>query len=130
MTEQRAEAVPDGGRVDHYESVPVETERIIRSATIWTGAAIIAPLIGLAPLVAAGWRPADLPIDLAIAFWVGAVGAAAGLGLLIWAGCPVLGFQLVQAYRQKVPCIRIGIVLNPAGLLLAGLAVLLSPAVR
>jgi hypothetical protein len=38
------------------------------------------------------------------------------------------GFRLAEAYRQKVVCIRVGIVLNLSGMTLAGLAILLSPA--
>lgn len=113
---------------DPFESVPQETDRIIRTGTIWTAAAVVTPALGLGPLLAAGWRPSDLPVVLAVAWWIGAVAAAAGLALLVWAGCPVLGFRLEQAYRQKVHSIRIGIVLNLSGMALAGLAVLLSPA--
>ncbi len=49
------------------------------------------------------------------------------MALLIWAGCPVLGFGLRDAYRQKVFCIRVGIVTTLSGFTLAGLAILLSP---
>jgi hypothetical protein len=39
----------------------------------------------------------------------------------------VLGFRLEQAYRQKIVSIRVGIVLNVSGTVLAGLAILLGP---
>jgi hypothetical protein len=110
------------------DSVPAETARIMSTGSLWTAAAVITPAIGLGPLLAAGWRPSALPVELAVAWWLGAVAAAAGLALLIWAACPVLAFTLDRAYRQKVPSIRIGIVLNVSGMTLAGLAVLLAPA--
>jgi hypothetical protein len=110
------------------ESRAVETQRIIRSGTTWLAAAVLAPVIGLGPLVASGWRPVELPPPAQLAFWLGAVAAATGLAGLVWAGCPVLGFRLPQAYKQKVVSIRVGIVLNVSGMALCGLAILLSPA--
>jgi hypothetical protein len=117
------EHVGDGSR-----SARDEIERIVRGATIWTATGVLTPAVGLGPLLASGWRPADLPIDLEVAWWFGAVVAAVGLALLIWAGCPALGTGLESAYRQKMQSVRFGIVLNVAGLAIAGLAVLLSPA--
>ncbi len=104
----------------------VEIQRIIRSATIWTAAGVLAPVIGLGPLVASGWRPADLGGVPEVIFWIGAVAAGLGLASLVWAGCPVLGFTLENAYKQKVTCIHIGIVVNLAGMAVCGIAVLLS----
>lgn len=110
------------------ESRAVETQRIIRTGTVWLAAALIAPAVGLAPLLASGWRPADLPPPALVAFWLGAVAAGLGTAGLVWAGCPVLGFPLAEAHRQKVFCIRVGIALDVSGMALAGLAILLSPA--
>ena len=110
------------------ESRAVETQRIIRTGTTWLAAAALAPVIGLGPLVASGWRPLGLPPLAELGFWLGAVAAALGVAALVWAGCPVLGFRLAEAYQQKVVCIRVGIVLNLSGMALAGLAILLSPA--
>jgi hypothetical protein len=110
------------------DSVPVETARIMRTGSLWTAAGVVTPAVGLGPLLASGWRPAALPVELAVAWWLGALAAAAGLALLIWAGCPVLAYTLDRAYRQKVASIRIGIVLNVSGMVLAGAAVLLAPA--
>lgn len=118
------EHVDDGSR-----SARAEIERIVRSATVWTATGVLAPAAGLGPLLASGWRPADLPVDLAALWWFGAVVAAAGLGLLIWAGCPAPGAGLEDAYRQKMQSVRFGIVIDVAGMAIAGLAVLLSPAV-
>lgn len=111
---------------DPVETKPVEIRRIMRTGTVWSAAGVVTPAVGLGPLLASGWRPADLPALLAAGWWVGAVAAALGLALLIWAACPVLAFPLEQAYWQKVHSIRIGVVLNVAGMALAGLAVLLG----
>lgn len=110
-----------------YEDTEAETERIIRSGTIWLGAVIIAAALLLGPSVAAGWRPSALPVPFDLAWWLGALAASVGIGLLVWAGCPVLGFRLAEAHRQKVPSIRIGIVMSLSGIAFAGLAVLLAP---
>jgi hypothetical protein len=104
-----------------------EVQRIMRTGTVWAAAGALAPALALGPLVATGWRPAELPLLAATAWWVGVVAAAVGLALLVWAGCPVLGFGLDEALTQKIFSIRVGIVLNLGGMALAGLAVLLSP---
>ncbi|MCS5734102.1 hypothetical protein [Herbiconiux daphne] len=112
----------------HDVSSPdAEVQRIMRTGTVWAAAGALAPALALGPLIASGWRPGDLPLLAATAWWVGAVAAAVGLALLVWAGCPVLGFRLDEALTQKVFSIRVGIVLNLGGITLAGLAVLLSP---
>jgi hypothetical protein len=110
-----------------FESATAETGRIIRTATVWTAAGVIAPAVALGPLLASGWRPAQLMLPAAVAWWVGAVAAGIGVALLIWAACPVLGFPLEQAHPQKIFSIRVGVVLNVGGMALAGLAILLSP---
>ena len=116
------------GRVSEpFESPIAETARIIRTGTIWTAAAIFSPAAALGPLLASGWRPTQLILPAAIAWWVGVVSAGIGLALLIWAACPVLGFPLEQAHLQKIVSIRVGIVLNLSGMAVAGLAILLSP---
>ena len=112
---------------DSFESAGAETARIIRTGTIWTATALLTPAIALGPLLASGWRPTHLPLVFGVMWWVGVVAAAIGLALLIWAGCPVLGFPLEQAHRQKIFSIRSGIVLNAAGMAVAGLSVLLAP---
>jgi cation transport ATPase len=105
----------------------VEVQRIMRTGTIWTMAGSIGPALILGPMLASGWRPTELPLLGATAWWVGVLAAAIGLALLVWAGCPVLAFGLAEAYAQKVFSIRVGIVLNLSGMALAGLAILLSP---
>lgn len=108
-------------------SIESETARIMHTGTIWLGAVIIAAALLLGPSVAAGWRPADLPVPFDVGWWFGATVAAVGIGLLVWAGCPVMGFPLADAHRQKVPSIRVGIVLSLSGIAFAGLMVLLAP---
>ncbi|HEY4152627.1 MAG TPA: hypothetical protein VGM38_04840 [Pseudolysinimonas sp.] len=109
-----------------FDSLEAETDRIIRTGTIWTAAAVIAPALILGPLMAAGWRPDQLPGFGEVFWWIGAIGAAVGVALLIWAGCPVLGFPLAQANAQKIFSIRVGIVLNVSGMALSGMALLLG----
>lgn len=108
------------------ESIEAETERIMRTVTIWLAAVVVTAALLLGPSVAAGWRPTDLPVPFDAAWWLGALAGACGVALLVWAGCPVLGFALEDAYRQKVFSIRVGIVLSLSGIAFAGLAVLLA----
>jgi hypothetical protein len=108
------------------ESPEAETERIMRTGPIWLGAVTISAAMLLGPSVAAGWRPADLPAPFDAAWWFSAMIATVGVGLLVWAGCPVPGFTLERAHRQKVFSIRVGVVLSLGGMVLAGAAVLLA----
>lgn len=111
-----------------FESDVAETERIIRTGTIWTAAGLVAAAAALGPLLASGWRPADLPVVADVAWWVGTVAATVGLALLVWAGCPVPSFTIEEAHRQKVFSIRVGIAMTLGGMVLAAFAVLVSPA--
>jgi hypothetical protein len=110
-----------------FDSAVAETARIIRTGTIWTAAAAVSAALVLGPLLASGWRPSQLPLPAAIAWWIGVVAAGLGIALLVWAACPVLGFPLEQAHPQKIFSIRVGIALNLGGMALAGIALLLSP---
>ncbi len=89
---------------------------------------MVTPALALGPLVASGWRPSQLPGAAAVIWWIGVAAAAVGLCLLVWAGCPVLGFPLVQAHAQKIFSVRVGIVMNLSGMAVAAMAVLLVPA--
>jgi hypothetical protein len=111
-----------------FESAEAETGRIIRSATIWLGATIVTAALLLGPSIAAGWRPADLPLQEQAVWWFGVIVAACGIAALVWAGCPTLGYPVAQAWRQKRICVRVGIVASLAGMAVAGLSVLLAPA--
>jgi hypothetical protein len=120
MTDLRT---PDRTDLDSPE---VETERIMRTSPTWLAAVTISAAMLLGPSVAAGWRPADLPAPFDAAWWLSAIIATVGIGLLVWAGCPVPGFTLDRAHRQKQFSIRVGIVLSLGGIVLAGAAVLLA----
>lgn len=118
---------PASYRMHEVASEPEELKRIISVGSIWSAAAIIAPALVLGPLLASGWRPYELPLAAAIVWWIGAAATAIGLCLLIWAACPVLAFTPQDAYKQKVFCVRVGIVLNLAGMTVAGLVLLAMP---
>lgn len=115
------------GVSEPFESAEAETDRIIRSGTVWTSAAMIAPALVLGPLLASGWRPSELPIAAAVLWWLGAAAAGLGTALLVWAGCPVLGFPLQQARAQKIFSVRVGIAMTVSGLALAALVLLIAP---
>ena len=117
----------DAYRTDPVASQPEELKRIMSTGTIWAAAGMIAPALVLGPLLASGWRPVELEFAAFIVWWVGAAVGAIGLCLLVWAGCPVLAYTPQNAYRQKVFCIRVGIVMNLAGMTIAGLVVVVQP---
>jgi hypothetical protein len=114
-------------RTDPVASQPEELKRIMQTGTIWAAAGMIAPALVLGPLLASGWRPVELEFAAFLVWWIGAAVGAIGLCLLVWAGCPVLAYTPQNAYRQKVFCIRVGIVLNLAGMTIAGLVVVVQP---
>jgi len=109
------------------ESVAEEVKRIDFTGTFWFAGALIATAIPLGGLFSAGWRPSDLPPGLVELWWFGALLMVAGMSGLVWAGCPVAGFPLPEADRQKVVAIRAGIVVYGIGAVLSLVAVLLSP---
>ena len=100
----------------------------MRTGTIWVAAVVFSSAAAYGPLLASGWRPTELPVLAAVVWWVGAVAAGIGLALLVWAACPVMGFPLEQAHRQKIFSIRVGIAMNLSGMAVAGLALLLTRA--
>ncbi|MGV3714359.1 hypothetical protein [Pseudolysinimonas sp.] len=113
--------------VPAIETPEAETERIIRSGTLWLAAVVVTAALLLGPAVAAGWRPTDLPSGEQLAWWIGAVGAGLGTAALVWAGCPTLGYPVAEAWKQKRMSIRFGIVASLAGMAICGLAVLIAP---
>ena len=117
----------DAYRTDPVASQPEELRRIMHTGTVWSAAAMLAPALVLGPLLASGWRPAELEFPGNLFFWVGAASGAIGLCLLIWAACPVLAYTPQNAYKQKVFCVRVGIVMNMIGMALAGLIVVVQP---
>jgi hypothetical protein len=103
-----------------------EIERVMQTGAMWLAAVTISAAILLGPAVGAGWRPSDLPAPYDAVWWFGAFVAAGGVALLVWAGCPVPGFTIKRAHRQKMFSIRVGIVLSLSGIVVGGLAVLLA----
>ena len=127
MSGARASARAEEQPVDEpFTSLAAELNRIDFTGTIWFGATAIASTVPLAILLASGWRPGDLSPILAAVWWLGAVATASGIAALAWAGCPVLGFSMTEADRQKSLCIRLGTLLYIAGTIVAGAAILLS----
>lgn len=112
---------------DPIDSASAESVRIIRSGTIWVASATIAAGAGLGPLVASGWRPSVMPGGEQAVWWIGMVIAGLGLASMVWAGCPTLGYSIQEAWVQKRRTIRAGIMLNLAGFVIAGIALLISP---
>lgn len=117
----------DAYRTDPVASQPEELRRIMQTGTVWSAASMLAPGLVLGPLLASGWRPAELEFPAAIFWWVAAAAGAIGVCLLIWAACPVLAYTPQNAYRQKVFCVRVGIVMTMVGMTLAGLIVVVQP---
>ncbi|GAB3605078.1 hypothetical protein GCM10027413_04870 [Conyzicola nivalis] len=122
-------SIPDAiaGTVDD-ESDSAELRRILFSGTVWFAAAVISAGIPLSGLLAAGWRPADLPLPADLVWWGGAAIALIGVAGLGWAGCPVLAWDAATALKQKRLCIRGGMVLFLLGTVAASVAVLAVPA--
>lgn len=108
------------------ESPAAEVQRIDFTATIWFASATLASAIVLGCLKIEGWHPLALPLPAAIAWWAGCGAVLLGIMGFAWAGCPVLGFPLEQADRQKRFCVRTGVVLYVAGSVLVALVVMLA----
>jgi hypothetical protein len=122
-------SAPDAitGAVDD-ESDSAELRRTLYSGTVWFAATIVAAGVPLSGLLAAGWRPADLPLLAGLVWWFGAAIALVGVAGLGWAGCPVLAWDAETALKQKRLCIRGGMVLFLVGAVAASVAVLAVPA--
>ncbi len=115
----------DGGLMAPEQNV----QRIMRTGTVWFAAALGAIALFMGPLLASGWRPADLPPALDGLWWLGSVGVAASLGLIGWSGCPILEVDVPTADRNKSRTMQLG----TATLIVAGtlclFAVVAGPAV-
>jgi hypothetical protein len=110
------------------EASPVaELRRIDLTGTIWFAAGLVAAATVVAALMLAGWRPAQLPVGAAVAWWAGAALVVLGLGGFAWAGCPVFAFAPEVAHRQKAFTIRAGLAAYAVGGVLSCLVVLLGP---
>lgn len=103
-----------------------ELRRLDEAGALWFGMTLIAGAVGLAGLVAAGWRPGDLAAPFAVVWWAGAVLAFGGVACLGWAGCPVLGATLRGTLRGKSVTVRVGLVVYLVGTAAAAVAVLVG----
>jgi hypothetical protein len=99
---------------------------IVSVGGLWFAAAVVAAAVGLAGLLAAGWRPSDLHGAGDALWWTGAAVAAGGIGALAWAGCPVVVPESHPATERKSLSIRAGVVAFLVGAVCSGLAVLLA----
>lgn len=112
---------------ENVSSPASELRRIDFTGTIWFAATIIATTAPLGMMLAAGWHPSDLIPVLAVVWWFGATAIVVGIASLAWAGCPVVGFSLEEADRQKSFCIRAGVILYLGGTVAAIFALLINP---
>lgn len=100
-------------------------KHVVFTGTVWFCGAIVAALLPLSGLLAAGWRPRDLRGGEAL-WWIGAVVAFVGVLCIAWSGCPVVTHDPGRAAGRKSVTIRAGIVLLLAGLAVATVVVLLA----
>ena len=114
-------------RAEEFRSPVEEVQRIDFSGTIWFGSTLIASAVTLTGLLEAGWRPADLPMGNAVAWWVGAALAVIGIAGIAWAGCPVNGPNLDWDDKAKSIAIRASLGTFAVGSVIALLGVLLAP---
>ncbi|MET4783442.1 hypothetical protein [Glaciihabitans sp. UYNi722] len=103
-------------------------QRIMWTGTAWFAAAVGAVAIVLGLLLSSGWRPARLPGDLEVLWWIGSGLVALSIGLIGWSGCPILEVDLPTADRNKTRTMRLGTMLFIVGSAVAMFAVLLGPA--
>jgi hypothetical protein len=113
---------------DSLIALRAQVERISSSGTIWFGATLLGAAIPLAGLLDSGWRPSDLPLPNAIAWWLGSALVVVAIGSIAWAGCPVWVYEIETEHRLKARAIRGGLLVFGVGAVLSMLAVLLAPA--
>lgn len=107
----------------------VDVQRIMRTATIWFSAAVLADALVMGLVLASGWRPALLSEGLAIFWWASALVHGISIGLLAWSGCPILEVSVPVANRNKSKSMQLGTLLFIVSGAAVLLALLLSPAV-
>ena len=103
-------------------------QRIMWTGTFWFIAAIGAVAVFAGLLLAAGWRPSQLPGGVQVLWWVSAAIVTLSIGLFGWSGCPILEVDVPTADRNKTRTMQLGtlfFILGGAG---AVFAVLLGPA--
>ncbi len=99
---------------------------VVFTGTIWFCGAIVAALLPLSGLLAAGWRPARLGAPGAAIWWVGTAVAFLGVVGIAWSGCPVVTADPGTAARRKSLAIRAGLALLLAGFTVSTVTALAS----
>ena len=102
-------------------------QRIMWTGTAWFAAAVGSVVVTLGFLLGSGWRPAVLPVGLAVAWWIGASLVILSIGLIGWSGCPILEVSVPVADRNKTRTMQLGTLLFIVGGAVALFAVLLGP---
>ena len=113
------------------ETLKTDSAEVLRTdftGTIWFGSSLIATALPYSGLLASGWRPAQLPGDDQIIWWLGSVLVVVGIFGLAYAGCPVLGLPLPRERRLKDVAVQGGLIVFGIGTVVSALAVLLAPA--
>jgi len=108
-------------------SVTAQLKRMDFSGGLWFAASLIAGVLPVALLVSGGWRPSDLPNPESAMWWFGSILTLAAVCAFGWGGCPAYAFTPEVALRQKIYCMRAGVVLFIAGSTLSMFAILVSP---
>jgi hypothetical protein len=133
MTEERVLDLPHSREKDVLVTDDLMTpennvQRIMRTGTVWFGAAVGSVAIALGLLLSSGWRPAVLSTGLSVLWWIGSGFVAVSIGLIAWSGCPILEVDVPTADRNKTRTMRLGTMLFIVGSAVALFAVLLGPA--
>lgn len=100
-------------------------KHVVFTGTVWFCGAIVAALLPLTGLLAAGWRPSDLRGG-AVVWWLAVAVAFVGVLGIAWSGCPVVTDDPGRAAGRKSVTIRAGLVLLLAGFAVATVTVLLG----
>lgn len=116
-----------GGAVDDLMAPEKNLQRIMWTGTIWFAVAVASVALVLGPLLASGWRPAQLGGPDQLVWWAGAFVVALSIGLLGWSGCPILEVDVPTADRNKTRTMQLGTALFIVGGAIALTAVLLGP---
>lgn len=112
-----------------FPGATVDEDALLRhtvfTGTLWFCGTIVALLLPLTGLLAAGWRPHDLGGAEAL-WWIGAALALIGVLGIAWAGCPVVSDDPGRAAARKSVTIRAGVVLVLAGFAIATITTLVA----
>ena len=109
-------------------SAETNVQRIMWTGTAWFAVAAGSTAIVLGMLLSSGWRPAQLPDDLQVLWWVGSVLVVLSVGLIGWSGCPILEVDVPTASRNKSRTMQLGTMFFIIGGAVALFAVLVGPA--